>query len=146
MTEKYLEAVRWVINWETGNGSLMRLTDEDGRTLCGINERAHHDWVVQWWDKPDADVIAAARDLYYTDYWHAAGCDNALPGVDVLAFDAAVNQGVALGRDVATCNTKAAAICLRLERYADAVHRCPERMKFLVGWLRRIIALWRAML
>jgi len=146
MTANFDRAVKWLLAWETAGGKKIRVLDMDGRTLAGINERANPTWVARWWDRPDAEVMAAAADYYHERYWIPTGCNDAAPGIDMLAFDASVNAGLAHGQMIASCNTTLAAMCLRVERYAEIAHANPERAKFLVGWLRRLVDCWRTLL
>jgi len=61
--------------------------DPGGATRYGISSRAY----------PDVDIealsIEDAKDLYANDYWHKMRCDDLPSGLDLLVFDAAVNQG-----------------------------------------------------
>jgi lysozyme family protein len=61
--------------------------DPGGATKWGISNRSY----------PDIDIAkltkADARDIYHNDYWQAMRCDELPSGLDLLVFDAAVNQG-----------------------------------------------------
>jgi len=61
--------------------------DPGGATKYGISSRAY----------PDVDIealtIEDAKDIYLNDYWHKMRCDELPSGLDLLVFDAAVNQG-----------------------------------------------------
>lgn len=62
--------------------------DPGGRTKFGISQRAY----------PREDIagltLERARELYLRDYWQKAGCDLMDPGLALVCFDAAVNNGV----------------------------------------------------
>lgn len=75
-----------VLKWEGGYVNDPR--DPGGETKYGISKRAY----------PDLDIKSltpemAAR-IYRRDYWDACRCDALPPGLALLVFDAAVNQGV----------------------------------------------------
>lgn len=62
--------------------------DPGGETKYGISKRAY----------PDENIasltIDQAKAIYKRDYWDAVKGDELPHGLDMLAFDAAVNQGV----------------------------------------------------
>src|SRR6056297_2567460 len=61
--------------------------DPGGATKYGISSRAY----------PDVDIenlsVEDAKDIYLNDYWRKLRCDELPSGLDLLVFDAAVNQG-----------------------------------------------------
>lgn len=62
--------------------------DPGGETKYGISKRAY----------PDLDIANLtedqAKEIYRRDYWSTCQCDSLANGLDLLVFDAAVNQGV----------------------------------------------------
>ena len=62
-------------------------SDPGGLTKFGISQRAY----------PNLDIreltIEGAKALYRKDYWNRFSCDKLPPGIALLVFDAAVNQG-----------------------------------------------------
>jgi len=61
--------------------------DPGGATKYGISNRVYSDVDISKLTKDDA------RDIYLNDYWHKMRCDELPSGLDLLVFDAAVNQG-----------------------------------------------------
>lgn len=104
--------------------------DPGGETKYGISKRAY----------PNLDIknltLQQAHDLYFKDYWTAAGCvliaDEAMA---VLVFDCAVNQGVFEAR-------KLTGISHTLSEYQAerALHYAslPTFQRFGRGWMRRL--------
>ena len=70
-------------------GGAQPVTDSGGLTRWGISQRAY----------PGEDIAALTRPrafaLYHRDYWRPLRADELPRGLDLLVFDAAVNQGVA---------------------------------------------------
>jgi lysozyme family protein len=62
--------------------------DPGGRTKYGISARSY----------PRLDIgsltLDAAKEIYQRDFWNKAGCDLCDPGLALIVFDAAVNNGV----------------------------------------------------
>lgn len=65
--------------------------DPGGETKYGISKRSYPDVDIKnlTWDK--------AAAIYKRDYWDAVRGDDLPSGVDLVAFDAAVNSGVSRG-------------------------------------------------
>ena len=84
--ENWAAAVQFVLEEE--GGLVNDPHDPGGLTNYGISQRAY----------PDLDIrdltTVQAMDIYHTDYWARINGDDLPRGVDVMAFDAAVNQGV----------------------------------------------------
>ena len=64
--------------------------DPGGETKFGISKRAY----------PDLDIKTLtreqAKDIYYQDYWRAVECDYLPEELRLIAFDSAVQHGVAV--------------------------------------------------
>ncbi len=89
-------ALAFVLGWEGGYSNDVR--DHGGATNLGITQRsldtaqlAHPGWNLPR-DVRDLKRPEAAR-IYRADYWDAVHGDDLPPGVALLAFDCAVNQG-----------------------------------------------------
>ena len=140
--------------------------DAGGKTYAGITKRSFPDW-VGWSDidnglKPTASVVA---DLYFEKFWNPTVARLGIQN-DQLAdtlFSAAVNMGVgtvlkilhiSLGlgsTSVVTENTisKLTTIDPQLidahfklaciARYSQIVAKNPTQIKFLRGWINRIL-------
>jgi lysozyme family protein len=72
--------------------------DPGGPTNLGITQAT----LAHWLGHPVTadDVQALSRDtasaIYEAQYWCATGCDKLAPGVDLITFDCAVNQGTTI--------------------------------------------------
>lgn len=105
-----------------------------GATNMGINSRAH----------PGIDVANITQDgakaIYKKDYWDAIGGDSLPPATALIAFDAAVNQGLPTAKDMLTQSggdpTKL--LELRKARYEEIAKNDPEKAKYLTGWMQRL--------
>jgi lysozyme family protein len=79
------DCVNHVLRWEGGYSN--DPNDPGGETNFGISKRAY----------PNLDIKHLTRDqakqIYFTDYWQAVGADKMPDGLNLLAFDTAVNCG-----------------------------------------------------
>lgn len=82
---KFDDAVAFVLEAEGETSNLSN--DPGGVTHWGISKRAY----------PNMDVENLTKDqavaIYKRDYWDKLHCDELPNGLDLLVFDAAVNQG-----------------------------------------------------
>ena len=135
--------VEWVLIWEQWHS----YDQWGGRTLWGIAEKWHKDFVDKYWDIDPQQSRELAKAIYRSEYWDKIGGDNLPDKIDAIAFDSAVNAGVAWTMEnIITCNTPLAAMMLRLERYTDIVNNDSGKMVNFRGWVIRLITLWRALL
>lgn len=136
MRASFFKAFQFVIARE--GGYVNDPSDPGGETKFGISKRAY----------PDLDIANLteedARGIYLRDYWTRAGCDEAQPLFDIVLFDAAVNQGVGFAKEMAhECDgDENAALMYRLKRYSMVVEKRPASLKYLRGWLNRILELY----
>src|SRR5215472_7824652 len=63
-------------------------SDPGGETMYGISKRSYPDIVIS------TLTLDQAKAIYERDYWNKAGCDLCDPGLALVLFDAAVNNGV----------------------------------------------------
>ena len=110
--------------------------DPGGETKYGISQKAY----------PDLDIKNLTREqamnLYFKDYWLAAGCDKMLLPMAICVFDTAVNCGVRRAKDWLEeyPNTKAY-LANRINYYARLVQRNPSLQRFYKGWINRVVDL-----
>lgn len=126
--------------------------DPGGETNMGISKRAY----------PNEDIKgmtrARAAQIYRRDYWDAVRGDDLPSGLDLVAFDAAVNSGVSRGAKWlqgavgAAADGKIGPNTLAAARAADVMKAvnaaCDARLTFLrglktwktfgKGWSRRV--------
>jgi lysozyme family protein len=115
--------------------------DPGGRTRYGISQASH----------PGVDVEhltrEQAREIYLREYWQPIGGDSLSPPVALVLFDTAVNHGLTRAlrmrnqADVLGQNTVRAILAFRAHLYVDLVLRNPEQIKFLKGWIARLLRL-----
>lgn len=84
--QNFNDAVARVLRFE--GGYVRDANDPGGETNFGISKRAY----------PTLDIRSLTMDqaklIYLSDYWDKCYCDELPTPLDVLVFDAAVNQGV----------------------------------------------------
>ena len=70
--------------------------DPGGATNLGITRQTLSAWLGRPASLAEVRALtpAAAAPIYRADYWNAAHCGDCPAGVDLMVFDAAVNQGV----------------------------------------------------
>lgn len=147
------EAFRIVVGHE--GGYVNDPKDPGGETKFGISKRAH----------PRLDIasltLEQAKEIYRRDYWDKAACHLMDPGLALICFDAAVNNGVgqaarwlqsALGVTVDGVigpATRAALEKANAEKVLTDVHAArihmmaalPTWQRFGRGWSRRLASL-----
>ena len=83
--------------WEGWHKFSCNPDDPGGLTYSGVTQRAWAGWCAKK-GRPVRDVRRASDDdlraLYREEYWTPARCDDLFPGLDLLQFDQAVNEGV----------------------------------------------------
>ncbi len=146
------KALAFVLKHEGGYVNDPR--DPGGETNFGICKASY----------PSVDIKALTRDaaaaIYRRDYWDRAGCGNLPPGVAVLHFDTAVNQGPGaaakflqlaagveadgkIGPKTLAAVQRAKSADLLTEytaRRADHYGRLPHFPTYGLGWMRRLSA------
>lgn len=134
MSEPFDNAVTFVLAREGGYSN--DPDDPGGETKFGISKRSY----------PNEDIPALtherATEIYYTDYWHPIA--SVLPApANIVAFDAAVNQGKKFAAEmIGQCGEDADAMLFyRLKKYSSIVAGRPASLKYLRGWVNRIIEL-----
>jgi len=125
-------AIRNVLGRE--GGLVNNPADRGGLTKFGISQAAY----------PKLDIANLTADqaaaIYKRDYWDAIKADQLPVPIREMAFDAAVNQGVAWTKtalEQAKGNPEVF-LQLREQRYRDIVAANPSQEQFLKGWLNRI--------
>lgn len=143
MTDNFDRSIAFVLKHE--GGYVNDPQDAGGETKYGISKRAY----------PTLDIKAlnedAAKAIYRTDYWQKANCHVLEWPMCLVVFDTAVNMGVARAQDLRgkAFNQRqnysfnwTDYLFLRIEHYNQIAAK-GENIKFLRGWLNRMIDLWR---
>lgn len=86
------QAVGFVLQERIEGGYVNDPRDPGGETNFGISKRSY----------PKRNIANLTRDqaiqIYRTDFWNAAGCEDMPPKLAIAAFDCAVNQGVTIAK------------------------------------------------
>lgn len=89
-------AARLPIILQNEGGYVNNAADPGGATSRGITIGTLSSWLGR--PATVADVrgltVATVAPIYEANYWRAADCDGCPPGVDLMVFEMAVNQGV----------------------------------------------------
>lgn len=166
---RFDDCLKFVLKQEGGYSDTP--LDRGGPTSAGITQQVYDDYRVRS-GKNRVPVVGISADevsdIYRTRYWKPVCGDNLSRGVDLVVFDAAVNNGVkqaskflqrAVGVDDdgfigqqtinAVHSDDASGLTphvigdildQRKDFYEAIVHRDPTQSKFLKGWLNRIEA------
>ncbi len=125
------------LKWE--GGYCNNPDDPGGPTMRGIIQREYDAWRRKQGKRarPVRQVAEdELRDIYRSEYWDAMGCDELCAGLDLCAFDAAVNSGVARARAWTAESKEIDAFCdLRLA-FLQRLGRLWR--VFGTGWRRRV--------
>lgn len=134
MNDAFEKAVTMTLRFEGGyvNSTL----DPGGETNMGVSRRSY----------PDLDLknltVEDAKAIYYRDYWLPVEADKMPPSLAMVAFDCAVNSGVARTRlwiaDGADSAVELTA--RRMEHYVSLSKLWPIYSR---GWTRRAMGVLR---
>ena len=94
MKENFKESLALVLKHE--GGYVDHPADPGGATMKGITLATFSAFKKKAMTKDELRAISDAdvETIYKTGYWDAMRCDELAAGVDLLAFDMAVNKGV----------------------------------------------------
>lgn len=97
MKSNFSACLDFVLRWEGGWAD--HPADPGGATMKGITHRTYSAWLGRTVTKDELRAIPRAHveAIYRRDYWDAVRGDDLPPGLDLIAFDAAVNSGVSRG-------------------------------------------------
>ena len=127
----FAEAVRLILELEGGYAS--DPADPGGETKFGISKRSYPTLDIKGLTRSEAE------DLYWRDYWLAAGCPSLAWPLALVHFDAAVNHGVGRARRFLWATQDWSDYLDRRDAfYVALTERRPPTRKFLRGWRRRL--------
>ena len=143
-SKEFENALKFVLARE--GGYVNDPDDRGGATNKGITQNTYNSWLKSY-GKPSKDVKnitdAEVKEIYYKNYWLAAGCDKMTSKFAVVCFDTAVNMGVSRVDEF----LKAAKwidlnefYLARIRKYNEFAKNQTQR-KYLNGWLNRVFAL-----
>lgn len=141
MDNLFEKALKFVLKWE--GGYVNNPNDKGGATNKGITQYTYNSWLKSQKLQPrDVKNILddEVRQIYFNNYWKRTGCDKMSAKFAVLAFDTAVNMGLARVNQF----MKAAAwkypekfIAAREAKYREFASYGNQKI-FLKGWLNRL--------
>ena len=141
MKENFDKAFEFIMRWEGYKSN--DPDDSGGRTIFGISERSHSEVVKRLWDMPKAEAREEAKIFYKTEYWDRTHGDSLPDKIDIFAFDTAVNIGISQSSWITDegLNNLFDCFIMRL-RYYSQIAKYGNNIKYLRGWLNRVIDLW----
>lgn len=141
MNETFKKALKFVLKWEGGYSN--NPNDLGGATNKGITQNTYNAWLKSQGKSPknvkyitDAEV----EQIYYKNYWLAAGCDKMSEKFAILSFDTAVNMGVSRVQQflkAANWTSIDKFINAREQKYRE-IAKYGNQKYFLQGWLNRL--------
>lgn len=144
MKETFKQGLKFVLKWE--GGYVNNPNDKGGATNKGITQNTYNSWLKSQ-GKTSKDVRnitdSEVEQIYYKNYWLAAGCDKMSKDFALLAFDTAVNMGVSRVQEflkAAQWKYPDKFILARAEKYNEFANVASQR-GFLHGWLNRLFDL-----
>lgn len=144
MDKLFKHALNFVLKWE--GGYVNNPSDKGGATNMGITQYTYNIWLkTLGLDIRDVKYITRneVEQIYYKNYWKKAGCHNMSPKFALLAFDAAVNMGLARVKQflrAAEWKYPEKFILARESKYREFAKYGNQKI-FLKGWLNRLNAL-----
>ena len=144
MDELFKRALKFVLKWE--GGYVNNPDDKGGATNKGITQNTYNAWLKSLGlQSRDVRNITQqeVEQIYYTNYWLKAGCNKMSPKFAVLAFDTAVNMGLARVNQflkAAQWKYPDKFIEARRAKYEEFAQYGNQKI-FLKGWLNRLNAL-----
>lgn len=144
MNEIFKKALKFVLKWEGGFSE--NKNDKGGATNKGITQNTYNAWLKSQ-GKGTKDVRditdAEVEQIYYRNYWLAAGCEKMSDKFAILVFDTAVNMGISRVNEflkAAEWSSTDKFILARAEKYNEFAKVASQR-QFLHGWLNRLFDL-----
>lgn len=141
MDELFKKALQFVLKWE--GGYVNNPDDKGGATNKGITQNTYNSWLKKH-NRPFKDVKnisnSEVEEIYYNNYWLAAGCNKMTSKLAVLMFDTAVNMGISRAKQflkVAQWKYPNKFIQAREEKYKEFAQYGNQNI-FLKGWLNRL--------
>lgn len=116
--------------------------DSGGRTIYGISAKSHPQTVAALWGLPKEEALIQAKEFYRTEYWLASGCDTLPWPEDVVVFDAAVNMGISRAMQFKVASKSPFDFLMRRISFYIAIS-AGKNIKFLRGWIRRVLELYK---
>jgi lysozyme family protein len=138
MTSNFEKCLKFVLEHEGYKSD--DKNDPGGRTIFGISHKQYPQDVDAMWTMNYDMAREIASNIYRRDYWDNAGCDTLPWPFDLLAFDTAVNMGLAVAHKLLARSPGGKDFLLRrIELYASyKLFKVYGR-----GWVNRCIDLYK---
>lgn len=139
--QNFKRALKFVLKWE--GGYVNNPYDKGGATNKGITQGTYNGWLKSKGLSPKnvRDITQQeVEEIYYKNYWLKAGCDKMSIKFAILAFDTAVNMGLARVSSfmkAAEWKYPEKFIEAREAKYREFATYGNQKI-FLNGWLNRI--------
>ena len=159
MKDNFATCLRLTLAYEGGWADNPK--DPGGATMKGVTIGTYSDWLGRAADKDELKAIPAAHveAIYRHKYWDKVRGDDLPAGLDLVAFDAAVNSGpqrgatwlqLAVGATADGVIGPASVAAAKAANRAKAINAaCDTRLSFLKhlptwptfgkGWMRRLL-------
>jgi len=133
-------ALKYTLQFEGGYCNVPG--DKGGETNKGITKAVYDDY-----RKKNSLPIQSVKnisdkevhDIYYKQYWLAAGCDKLSDKLAIVVFDFSVNSGTSRAKRYLTLTQDPNKyLDLRAGFFKKIVQNNPSQKKFLKGWLNRV--------
>ena len=141
MDNLFQKALNFVLKWEGGYTN--NPYDKGGATNKGITQYTYNSWLKsQKLQIRDIKNISdyEVKEIYFQNYWKKAECDKMSPKFALLAFDTAVNMGLARVNQfmkAAQWKYPEKFIAAREAKYKEFAKYDNQKI-FLKGWLNRL--------
>lgn len=136
MKENFDKAFLWTIGVEGKPTNDPH--DPGGFTIWGLAKRYHP-------EINENTTIEYAKQVYRKEYWDVVDGDNLPVGLDIAAFDCAVNPGTGVALKLLKetyIQSWQDFMILRLKYYSELVRKNPEKVRYFRGWANRVLNLW----
>ena len=144
MADLFKKGLGFVLKWE--GGYVDNPYDKGGATNNGITQYTYNNWRKSQGleQKSVIDIkMSEVEEIYYKNYWLQAGCQHMSPKFAILAFDTAVNMGLARVNQflkAAQWKYPEKFIAARKAKYEEFAQYGNQKI-FLKGWLNRLNSL-----
>lgn len=147
MKDNFLKAINFVLRWEGGYSN--HPNDPGGLTIYGISSRSYPDAVKKmealWKENKKEEAKQIAISIYKKNYWEKCKCDDLPYPLDIIVFDTAVNMGVGTAQNLLKASNMdyKEYLLLRINRYKEIALANEKSRVFLLGWINRVMDLWK---
>lgn len=142
-SKEFENALKFVLNRE--GGYVNDPNDPGGATNKGITQKTYDSWRKSKGLKTQSVKViqdSEVKEIYYKNYWLAAGCQKMHVRFAVACFDTAVNMGVSTVKpllEACQFNDLQMFFLARIREYNKRATKY-KLQRYLNGWLNRVFA------